>query len=319
MSTDAPDGTKGARLTFVVLFLCALAVALMYVRGGRTSLGVVLAGGLPVIVAVAVVSALLPWRHRTPWRAGLLAAILASQAPLLDHALPDGSTVAEGAPTLRVATLNTMHSRPTHSALVDLARDADVLALQEWDPARTRALTAALGPGWQLAADDLDDYIGAHVTVWVRTPWRAAATTPLPDGQPGHSLRLERGDDTVTLVGTRLQNPAFLAADRWGAGLDSLRSVADRTDGPLVVMGDLNATPSAVAFRRFARGSGLRDCTAQLGSGFPGTWGRTPTSWAPVPIDHVMTRDATCTRLRVVRGVGSDHAALQAVVALPGQ
>ena len=106
-------------------------------------------------------------------------------------------------------------------------------------------------------ADDLDDYIGAHVTVWVRTPWRAAATTPLPDGQPGHSLRLERGDDTVTLVGTRLQNPAFLAADRWGAGLDSLRAVADRTYGPLVVMGDLNATPSAVAFRGFARRSGL--------------------------------------------------------------
>ena len=54
MSTDAPGGTKGARLTFVVLFLCALAVALMYVRGGRTSLGVVLAGGLPVLSLIHI-------------------------------------------------------------------------------------------------------------------------------------------------------------------------------------------------------------------------------------------------------------------------
>mgnify|MGYP006964491434 FL=1 len=105
MSTDAPPrSTKGARLTLVVLGLCLLAITLMYVRGGRTSLGVVIAGGLPVLVAVAVVAALVPWRHRTGWRATLLAIILVSQAPLLDHAVPDGADVDPGAPTIRVAT-----------------------------------------------------------------------------------------------------------------------------------------------------------------------------------------------------------------------
>lgn len=318
MSTDAPPrSTKGARLTLVVLGLCLLAIALMYVRGGRTSLGVVIAGGLPVLVALAVVAALVPWRHRTGWRATLLAIILVSQAPLLDHAVPDGADVDPGAPTIRVTTLNTMHSGPSDASLVDLAEDADVLGLQEWNPDRTAGLTAALGPRWRLATDQRDDYIGAHVTVWVRTSWRIDDAESLPGEQAGTSLRLRRGEAEVTVVGTRLQNPAFLAADRWGAGLDSLRTVADRTDGPLVVMGDLNATPSAVAFRGFARRSGLRDCTAQLGSGYPGTWGRTPTSWAPVPIDHVMTRDAACTDLRITRHLGSDHSALRAVVALP--
>lgn len=319
MITDEPPHTrpKGARLTFVVLVLCVLAVALMYVRGGRTTFGVVLAGGLPVIVAVAVLAACFPWRHRTVWRALLLGGLLASQAPLLDHAVPDGTPVAADATTIRVATLNTLHARQTDASLVDLAEDVDILALQEWNPDRTAGLTAALGPDWRVAADDLDDYIGAHVTVWVRRSWTVADTTLLPGEQAGHSLRLRRGDDEVTVIGTRLQNPAFRAADRWGAGLDSLRAAAEDTDGPLVVMGDLNATPSAVAFRGFVRRTGLRDCTAQLGAGFPGTWAPPSWRWAPVPIDHVMTRGATCTDLRITRHGGSDHSALRAVVALP--
>lgn len=318
MSTDAPPrSTKGARLTLVVLGLCLLAIALMYVRGGRTSLGVVIAGGLPVLVALAVVAALVPWRHRTGWRATLLAIILVSQAPLLDHAIPDGADLDPGAPTIRVTTLNTMHSGPSDASLVDLAEDADVLALQEWNPDRTAGLTAALGPGWRVADSDHDDYIGAEVTVWVRDPWRVVATTPLAGRQPGSSLRLRDGDVEVTVIGTRLQNPAFFAAGRWGEGLDSLRSATQAAEGPVVVLGDLNAPPSAVAYRDFAHRSGLRDCTAQLGSGFPGTWGRTRgAGFAPVPIDHVLTRGATCTDLTITRERGSDHRALTATVAL---
>lgn len=152
----------------------------------------------------------------------------------------------------------------------------------------------------------------------MRSPWTVASSTPLAGRQPGSALRLRRGGTEVTVVGTRLQNPAFLAADRWGEGLDSLRLAAEGSDGPVIVLGDLNAPPSAVAYRRWVKRTGLRDCTAQLGSGFPGTWGRTRgAAYGPVPIDHVTTRGAACTALEVTRERGSDHRALTATVALP--
>lgn len=305
------------RVSLTVLLLCAVAVLGMYVRDGRTSLGVVLAAALPVTVLVALVAALIGWRHQRWLRLGLVLGILVSQVPLLDHAVDDGTSVDEDTERLRVATLNTMHAGPTDDELVAVSKGQDVLALQEWDRRRTEDLTEALGPEWHLAANDHDDYIGADVAVWVRRPWQIRSTDPLPGRQPGHALHLFHGRHKATVVGTRLQNPAFRAADRWGEGLDSLRQVADGTDDPVIAMGDLNAPPSAVAFRDLTRDTGLQGCTAQLGLGFPGTWGRSAgAAFAPVPIDHVLTRDAPCTDLEITRVRGSDHRALSASIAL---
>lgn len=305
------------RLTFVVLALCALAVAGMYVEDGRTSAGVVLAGGLPVTILVTLVAGAIGWRHRPVLRLAIVLGILASQAPLLDHLVADGDTASADARTIRLTTLNTQYAGPTDAELADLAEGSDVLALQEWKPERTGGLTRALGPEWSLAASERDDYIDAEVAVWVRRPWQVDSTDPLPGRQPGSSLHLTRGDDRVTVIGTRLQNPAFLAAGRWGEGLDTLRRAVDTADDPVVVLGDLNAPPSAVAFRRFSRDADLRPCTAQLGLGFPGTWGRgSGAAFAPVPIDHALTRDATCTDLEITRERGSDHRALTATVTL---
>ncbi len=305
------------RLSLAVLALCALAVIGMYVRGGRTSIGVILAGGLPAILAVALVAAAIGWRHLGGLRLLLVVGIIGSQVPLLDHVVDDEVPVDEGAPRVRIATLNSNRAGVTDDDLVSLAQGADVLALQEWDADRTERLTAALGGDWRVATEDHDDYIDAEVTVWVRRPWQVGSTAPLTGRQPGHAVHLRRGHHRVTVVGTRLQNPAFRAADRWGEGLDSLRHVAEGTDGPVVVAGDLNAPPSAVAFRDLTRSTDLRDCTAQLGRGFPGSWGHEPGSAvAPVPIDHVLTRDAPCTDLEITRERGSDHRALTATVAL---
>ena len=188
----ARRGTPEAWFTFVVLALCVVAVVTMYARGGRTSVGVVVAAGLPFVLLVAIAAALLPWWHHPRWRLALVGALLLSQAPLLDHVVPDRAPAPTGSQTIRVATLNTLHSRPTDAALVELAQDVDVLALQEWSASRTRGLTAALGPDWQLVASDNDDYIAAQVAVWVRRSWTVLEAPHLPGRQPGRAVRLER-------------------------------------------------------------------------------------------------------------------------------
>ncbi|GAB3109685.1 hypothetical protein GCM10027055_08060 [Janibacter alkaliphilus] len=315
------------RLTLLLLLGCLLAITPMYLAGGRTSLGVVVAAAVPAILLGALAAALVSIRHRTWLRLVLLLALLSTQWPLADYAVADPGADRASTPTspqLRVAALNTLWGGPDLDELAALAADHDVLALQEMPPVLVEPLTERLGDGWQLAARDHDDYIDADAAVWVRDTWQVADAQPVPDASPAATaLTLTRDDATVRLVGTRLQNPAFGAADRWGEGLDALAATASTSPDPVVILGDLNAPPSAVAFRRFLDDAGLADCPAQLGSGFPGTWGlgRGP-DVAPVPIDHVLVGGPAGTRARCTafapRAVeGTDHRAVTATVTVP--
>ncbi len=307
-------------LSLAVLGLCVLLVAVMFLAWGRTTVGVILAGALPVVLVVGVLAALVHPRHHPFVRAALVAALLLPNAPLLDYVVPDRSGPASSPASgeaLRVVTLNTASAGMADGEITRLAADADLVTLQEWPAHRVAGLLEALGPSWTLAADDHDDYIGAQVLVLVRDTWQVAATGPVPDAMPpATALTLTKGGHDVRVVGTRLENPAFVPAiTLWGDGLDALEAWTTAGPGPTVVLGDLNATPSAVTFRRFLHRSGLTGCTDQLGRGFPGTWGRgEEPAWAPVPIDHVLVRDARCTDLSIRPVPGTDHRALLATV-----
>ena len=112
------------RVTFTVLVLGALAVAGMYVRGGRTSVGVILAGGLPVILAVALLAAAVGWRHLRWLRLAIVVGLLASQAPLLDHTVGDGRPTSGDGQRIRVATLNTNRAGASDDEIVSLRATA---------------------------------------------------------------------------------------------------------------------------------------------------------------------------------------------------
>lgn len=327
--TTTPSGHTGprrwlARLTLVVLTLCVLTLAPLHWNGGLTSTGVILAAATPAMVGTALLATLLGLRHRTPLRLTLMAALLVGLSPLLDHVVADPGGPATGSVTLRVTGLNAAWSAPSDDEIRELAAGSDVLVLQEWDPAQVDATTELLGAGWSLASASFDDYIGATNAVWVRDAWRVVESRPMADAYPPAEVHLiERDGAQVRVVGTRLENPAFRAAHLWGRGLDALAAEAKGGEAPVVVLGDLNAPPSAVAFRDFRREGRLADCTAQLGSGFPGTWG--PGSgprYAPVPIDHVLVggpegRRARCTAFTTIPVSGTDHRAVRAEVAVP--
>lgn len=324
-TTDrAATGTWTARLSLVVLTLCLLALVPLHWRDGLTSLAVVVAAALPAVVLLALIAALVGIRHRTPLRLVLLGALLLGLSPLLDHAVPDPGGPPPDAGRLRVTALNSAWSGPSDDEVRALAADSDVLALQEWDPEQVDSTTDVLGPDWALATSSYDDYIGATNAVWVRRSWSVAESRPVAGAfPPADVITLEQEGARVRVVGTRLENPAFRAAHLWGQGLDALATEAKGGSTPVVVLGDLNAPPSAVAFRDFLRAGRLADCTAQLGSGFPGTWGpgRGP-RFAPVPIDHVLVggpsgNRARCTTFETRFAGGTDHRAVHAEVAVP--
>jgi endonuclease/exonuclease/phosphatase (EEP) superfamily protein YafD len=89
---------------------------------------------------------------------------------------------------------------------------------------------------------------------------------------------------------------------------DQLDAVADRARavrGPVLVMGDLNATPWSRPFRRLIDRSGLCDSRAGFGlqASFPAT-----SVVLRIPIDHLLASCAVGVRdRRIGRDVGSDH------------
>jgi endonuclease/exonuclease/phosphatase (EEP) superfamily protein YafD len=87
--------------------------------------------------------------------------------------------------------------------------------------------------------------------------------------------------------------------------LASLTPLVQRLGAPVLLLGDLNASPWSYPFRRLLEGSGLRD--GSLGRGFQPTW---PTGLWPllIPLDHSLHSAGIGIQDRIVGpAVGSDH------------
>lgn len=103
-----------------------------------------------------------------------------------------------------------------------------------------------------------------------------------------------------------------------GWQLPRLEVLAGRLEGPVVLAGDLNATPWSQAARRLARAGGLR-----IVGGVRPTWlFRSMPDWlrryAGLPIDHAMVGGGvTVAGIRTTQASGSDHLPLLLEFRLP--
>ncbi len=94
--------------------------------------------------------------------------------------------------------------------------------------------------------------------------------------------------------------------------LAELAGLAETEPGPLLVFGDLNATPGDPGLR-LLRGAGLRPPHG----GEVRTW---PSRFGPfgIAIDHILARDLALGSATAIDLPGSDHHAVSAVLAFPG-
>jgi endonuclease/exonuclease/phosphatase (EEP) superfamily protein YafD len=87
---------------------------------------------------------------------------------------------------------------------------------------------------------------------------------------------------------------------------EELDAIADRArtmDGPLVILGDFNATPWSRPFRRVRARTGLCDSRAGFEASFPAA-----SEIVRIPIDHLLASCSIGVRDRYIeRDVGSDH------------
>ncbi len=229
--------------------------------------------------------------------------------PLFFANQPDGRS-----DDLEIVAFNVQAGNPDRGAVMAylLAQDADLVVLSEsstdWEDAVRRS--------------DMDYHIAVGrtarrsfgVTLLSKEPVENFEVTTL-EGVQVVTAVVQVGGESTTVIAVHPPAPTNREnAEQRDAALERVALLASSQMGPVVVVGDLNATPWSHAFRTLQRIGDLTN--TQRGYGLQPTWpGDRP--WAAVPIDHVLVSDELTTVARSTGPLlGSDHRPLKVTIAL---
>lgn len=126
--------------------------------------------------------------------------------------------------------------------------------------------------------------------------------------------RSELAGRPLTILGGHPYPPIGDAWDRVNAlWFSQTRAELADLDGPIILMGDLNATPWCERLRDLLHYGNLKRA-----GGFLGTWPTNVPGWAGIPIDQVLVSpEFRVTGRFTTEGAGSDHRALVVDLLLP--
>ncbi|MDP9823774.1 endonuclease/exonuclease/phosphatase family protein [Nocardioides massiliensis] len=275
-----------------------------------------------LLALAALASATHPRDRRTPF---LVAVVLV--APLALHgwwAAQEwrGADEPAHAP-LTAMTLNLHFGLADAERVVELveANDVDVLALVEVTPAARQRLEAA-GLLQRLGYLTGEPAPGATGTMlFSRYPIGDVGRVPTVHDSWSASVATPR-QGPVSVLAVHTVRPQD-GVERWHADHDAVRDAATALaeSGPVLVLGDLNATPDHAVLDAHAD-AGLRRAARVAGSGFQPTWpaeGIVKVLGITVPslitIDHVLLGPGlTASSTATASVAGTDHRALVARV-----
>lgn len=257
-----------------------------------------------VVVGILVIAATAALRQRGWFDAAMLSTLvtLCMIVPGLGGSPTPGP--AGGVP-VRILALNVHTSNSQHDLVRRLIQDvdADVIALLEVDQRWLDALAPTLASYRGRVEQARSDNFG--IALYARGEL-AGEIRLLGSQLPSVVAVVAVGAARIDVVVTHPLPPVSSdAQDALVAQLDAIASVAARLAAPVVVIGDLNATPWSRPFVRLTEAAGL--CDSRAGFGLQATF---PASSAilRIPIDHVLTScDVGVRARRVERDVGSDH------------
>lgn len=233
------------------------------------------------------------------------------QLPLFRRAKAPSGTA------LRFLSANLRYGRADAEAVVRYAEaSADIVALQELTPAALARLEAAgldrLFP--HRALREMDEPGG--VGLWSRHP---ISDVRIDDGfwlgMLAADVHAPGAPAPTRVLTVHLSAPWPDPLQGWRDDLarlaGTLLTAARASTGPVLLAGDLNATPDMREFRRLLR-QGYQDAGAQAGAGVVRTHPSDIVAPPVFAVDHILTRGYVATSLRTLQVPGSDHRALLA-------
>ncbi|ANM29346.1 hypothetical protein ABI59_06680 [Acidobacteria bacterium Mor1] len=312
------ERAKGAPWWLRLVRIPALLVCVLTVAGflGRYWWRFDLASHFRVQYALALAPVVLlmlatrRWRHAAGF--GLFLAVnLALIAPLFYSYSP----IMKGGTHLTTLALNVEHpNERSDLVLAELARtEPDIVVLQEVG----RRWLSELTPFRERYAYKVElprsDYFG--IALYSKYPILDHRELHYGIVQvPSIVARLDVQGQALTVVGTHPLPPvsAFHSEER-NLQLQGLAEIVADVEGPVLLLGDLNATRWSHHFQRLTEESGLR---APHGRYRP-TW-PVGKPWFWIQIDHGLVRGLAVTGSSTGSDVGSDHYPLYLDVHIPG-
>ena len=214
----------------------------------------------------------------------------------------------EGEPlSAMLLNVNRAHGKPQKVIASIRHHNPDFVVLEEIDALWVATLAPELDetyPHRVVAARDDNFGIG----LWSKHPFDSAARHYSGDyAIPSIIAELKMPRGSVVVLATHPLPP--VGAANAAARNEQLAEFARRagmTDCPLLLIGDLNATPRCAAFRDLLRVSGLQ--LASQGRGIFPTWPAFFPAVLRIPLDHVLhTPDIEIVSYKTGARVGSDH------------
>lgn len=207
---------------------------------------------------------------------------------------------------LRVLSFNVQKSNPKRDEILNFVQsaDADIIALIEI----TDNWITDLAP-LQETHPHIAHFPNNHnfgLALYSKYPV-INRRRPMPT--PGHPLLLAEIDYNGFLLNVVVAHPVppmnKKGAEYLERYLNSAVTEVAKLEGPVLFMGDFNASPWSHLFPSLTRETGLQD--SGRGRGFQSTWNR----WNPLfttPIDHVFhSAELHPTRRSIGPSLGSDH------------
>lgn len=236
-----------------------------------------------------------------------LSIVVPSLSPLGGSNPAIGPTQSE----LRVFYANVGKESRQQDALFDEIREAepDVLVLTEFTEAWHNEFHASELPANFPHATHLEKYTPAATVIYSRLPITEDELV-YESRRIVVKARLEAGDSEVCVYAIHaprpLRSPLHRYDEYWDLVLSDLGDEVG--NGPLLLIGDFNATPYSLIIRKVRQQLGLRDCHAVAGRGWVTTWPNGTRALPPIRIDHALISPGLdCAAITEGHGVGSDH------------
>ncbi len=136
---------------------------------------------------------------------------------------------------------------------------------------------------------------------------------------PEGSVRVDApgGPIEVRVLGVHTQPPLMHGGDPWASDLAHVGERLRAIDGPVIALGDFNASRDFASFRTLLT-DGVRDAHEEVGAGLARTW---PARLPVLHLDHVLVKNGSGVQIdvcsvRELRVPGSDHLAVVADLAV---
>lgn len=243
-------------------------------------------------------------RHH--YRSGVSSAVsgLAVGLSLLPWLLPASLSPHTGQTDLRVAHFNVQYDNRDHLPLLQQAIDtnADFLSFQEVTPVWADELDTHLSTLYPYHFVHAED--GGHgIAVWSRLPLEDVELEWYGHIPQIHgSFCVKNQNVTFITAHTRTPTRPDLYSHR-NHQLESMAIAMADTEGPRLVVGDLNTVPWSPEIADLLDVSGMQDSRISLAPTFPSWF--TP---GMIPIDYILhSTQMECTSFRTLTSGTSDH------------